>query len=126
MSSVQEESPVPEVSSVPEVSPVPEETARFNAESATALTADFLKRLGYKRGLRAMKVSLAEDIYVVEMGIDKKTAKVQIDSKTKEIKEYEIQEGENASGLLSKAKIPLLLVPALATVVVVLKLMNVF
>jgi len=121
MSSVQEESPVPEVSSVPE------ETARFNAESATALTADFLKRLGYKRSLRAMKVSLTGDIYVVEMGINKKTAKVQIDSKTREIKEYEIQEGESSSGsLLSKAKIPLLLIPVMAIVVVVLKLMNIF
>jgi hypothetical protein len=120
MSSVQEEAPVPEVSSVPE------ETARFNAENATALTADFLKRLGYKRGLRAMKVSLTGEIYVVEMGVEKKTAKVQIDSKTKEIKEYEIQEGENPSSLLSKAKVPLLLIPVIAIVVVVLKFMNIF
>jgi hypothetical protein len=121
MSSVQEAAPVPEVSSVPE------ETARFNAENATALTADFLKRLGYKRGLRAMKVSLTGEIYVVEMGVEKKTAKVQIDSKTKEIKEYEIQESENSSGsLLSKAKIPLLLIPVIAIVVVALKLMNIF
>ncbi len=50
-----------------------------------------------------------------------------LDSKTKEIKEYEIQEGENASGsTLSKARIPLLLIPAIATVIVVLKLMNIF
>jgi hypothetical protein len=105
----------------------PEDAARFNAENATALTADFLKRLGYKRSLRAIKVSLTGETYVVEMGIEKKTAKVQIDSKTKEIKEYEIQEGENPSGsLLSKAKIPLLLISSMAIVIVVLKIMNIF
>ena len=105
----------------------PEETARFTAENATAITADFLKRLGYKKNLRAIKVTLAEEIYVVEMGVEKKTAKVQIDSKTQEIKEYEIQEGENASGSsLSKAKIPLFLVSLMAIVVVALKLMNIF
>ena len=109
------------------MSSIPEDTSRFNAENATALTIDFLKRLGYKRSLRAMKVSLAGEIFTVEMGVEKKTAKVQIDSKTKEIKEYEIQEGENASGsTLSKARIPLLLIPAIATVIVVLKLMNIF
>lgn len=109
------------------MSSIPEDTSRFNAETATALTMDFLKRLGYKRSLRAMKVSLTGEIFTVEMGIEKKTAKVQIDSKTKEIKEYEIQDGESTSGSsLSKGKIPLLLIPAIATIIVVLKLMNVF
>jgi hypothetical protein len=116
-----------EIASAPEVSSVPEATAQFNAESATALTADFLKRLGYKRGLRARKVSLTGETYVVEMDIEKKTAKVQIDSKTKEIKEYEIQEGENTSGsLMSKAKLPLLLISLAAIIVVALKLMSIF
>jgi hypothetical protein len=115
------------MTTAPEKTAAPEETARFNAENATALTADFLKRLGYKRSLRAIKVSLTGEIYVVEMGIEKKTAKVQIDSKTKEIKEYEIQDGENASGpMLSKAKIPLFLISLMAIVVVALKLMNIF
>lgn len=99
----------------------------FDAEKATTLTADFLKRLGYTRGLRAIKVSLEEEVFVVEMGLERKTAKVQIHSKTKEIKEYEIQDGETPNvSILSKIKIPLFLVSSIAAAVVLLKLMGVF
>ena len=70
------------------------EVSRFDAENATAMTADFLKRLGYKGNWLPMKVSLDGELYVVEMMFQKRTAKVQINSKTKEIKEYEFQEGE--------------------------------
>ncbi|MEM2099249.1 MAG: hypothetical protein QXU99_05865 [Candidatus Bathyarchaeia archaeon] len=107
------------------MSATPEETGRFNAENATAITADFLKRLGYKRNLRAMKVTLSGETYIVEMGVEKKTAKVQIDTKTKEIKEYEIQEGENAPSV-SKAKIPMVIIPVIAILILALKLLNVF
>jgi hypothetical protein len=48
----------------PEVSP---EISRFDAENATTLTADFLKRLGYKGSWLPMKVSLEGELYVVEM-----------------------------------------------------------
>jgi len=99
----------------------------FDAEKATTLTADFLKRLGYTRGLRAIKVSLEEEVFVVEMGLEKKTAKVQIHSKTKEIKEYEIQEGEKPSvSLFSRIKIPVFLVSSIAIAVVLLKVMGIF
>ena len=69
-----------------EVSP---EISRFDAENATALTVDFLKRLGYKCSWTPMKVSLDGELYVVEMTSLKSSAKVQINSKSKEVKEYE-------------------------------------
>ena len=102
-----------------------EESPRFNAENATSVATDFLKRLGYKRGLLPKKVSLAEQIYVVEIDMDKKAAKVQIDSKTKEIREYEIQEAEEGGGSSSKMKIVLVIVPVIA-VVAALKIMGIF
>jgi len=102
-----------------------EENSRFNAENATSVATDFLKRLGYKRGLLPKKVSLAEEIYIVEIDVDKKAAKVQIDSKTKEIREYEISESEEGGGSGSKLKIILVIVPIIA-VVAGLKIMGIF
>src|SRR3989304_6724756 len=108
------------------MSTVTEEGPKINAENATSVATDFLKRLGYKRGLLPKKVSLEEEVYVVEIDLERKAAKVQIDSRTKEIREYEIQESETSTGFFqSKAKLILLVVP-IATVVVVLKVMGVF
>src|SRR3972149_5475614 len=88
------------------MSTVTTEVSRFDAENATTLTADFLKRLGYKGSWLPMKVSLDGELYIVEMMFQKLTAKVQINSKTKEIKEYEFQEGEKSSGIpLTKGKL---------------------
>ena len=82
------------------------EISRFDAENATSLTVDFLKRLGYKGNWVPMKVALDGELYVVEMIFQKLSAKVQINSKTKEIKEYEFQEGEaRHSSFKSKGKI---------------------
>jgi len=104
-----------------------EETVRLNAEWATSLAEDFLKRLGYKRGLLPKKVSLAGEKYVVEMDLKKRTAKIQIDTNTREIKEYEIQELATESGFsLSKRKMLLILGISAALIVLVLKLMNIF
>jgi hypothetical protein len=108
-----------------EVSP---EISRFDAENATALTADFLKRLGYKGIWLPMKVSLDGELYVVEMlSQTKKTAKVQINSTTKEIREYEFAEDENASKgfALSKGKL-IFLVAIISVSVVITKLIGVF
>ena len=55
-------------SAQPEVSP---EISRFDAENATSLTADFLKRLGYKGTWVPMKVSLDGELYIVEMTFQK-------------------------------------------------------
>ncbi len=109
------------------MSTVPVEVSRFDAENATALTADFLKRLGYRGSWLPMKVSLDGELFVVEMMFQKITAKVQINSQTKEIKEYELQKEEAAPNFLqTKGKILFLVVALVPVVVVVLKLVNVF
>jgi hypothetical protein len=107
------------------MSTVTEEAPKVNAENATSVATDFLKRLGYKRGLLPKKVSLEEQVYVVEIDLEKKAAKVQIDSRTKEIREYEIAESENSGGMSSKIKLIMLVIPIVA-VVVGLKLGGVF
>jgi len=105
-----------------------EENVRLNAEWATSLAEDFLKRLGYKGSLLPKKVSLAGEKYLVEVELKKRTAKVQIDTKTREIKEYEIQEVETESGFSLSKRNRFLLIGVSVTiiVVVVLKLMNIF
>jgi len=69
------------------------DVSRLDAENATTLAVGFLKRIGYKRKWVPMKVSLDGELYIVEMMFQKLNAKVQINSKTKEIREYELQEG---------------------------------
>jgi hypothetical protein len=101
------------------------EAPRFDAENATAMTADFLKRLGYKGIWLPMKVSLDGELYVVEMMFQKRTAKVQINSKTKEIKEYELQEGEAETKGFFRSRGMMLLVAAASIAVVVAALLGV-
>ena len=71
-----------------------EETKLLNAEEVTLIATNFLKRLGNKQGLKPIKASLEEDVYIVEVGLIKKIATVQIDATTEQIKEYEIKEKE--------------------------------
>jgi len=89
------------------------------------MTADFLKRLGYKGSWLPMKVSLDGELYVVEMMFQKLTAKVQINSKTKEIKEYELQEGEAAQTGFFKSKGLIFLVVGASVAVVAAALLGV-
>jgi hypothetical protein len=79
----------------------PGEERTPNAEHVTSIAIDFLKTLGNKRGIRPRKVSLQGQVYVVELGIgNDKTAVVQIEVQTREIKEYEIKTKEKEeSGL---------------------------
>jgi hypothetical protein len=108
----------------PEIS---SEISRFDAENATALTTDFLKRLGYKGNWLPMKVSLDGELYVVEMMFQKLSAKVQINSVTKEIKEYELQQGEGESGGLAKSKGKIIFMVAMISIAVVaIKLLGIF
>jgi hypothetical protein len=104
-----------------------EQVSRFDAENATVMTADFLERLGYKGNWLPMKVSLDGELYVVEMMFKRLVAKVQINSKTKEIKEYELtkNEAETRSSFKSKWKI-IFLVASIAIAVVALKLIGLF
>jgi hypothetical protein len=73
-----------------------EEEKLLTAEEVTLLATEFLKRLGNRQGLKPIKASLEEDVYIVEVGLSKKTATVQIDATTEQIKEYEIKEKEQA------------------------------
>ena len=102
------------------------DTSQLNAENATYLAVDFLKRLGYKRGQFPAKVYLDDEINVVELSLQKGTARVQIDTKTREVKEYEIQEAEVQQGFFTSKRKVLLFLSSIVTVAVVLKLMNIF
>jgi len=68
-----------------------EETRLLNAEEVTLIATNFLRRLGNKRGLKPVKASLQGETYIVEVGLKKKIATVQIDATNEEIKEYEIK-----------------------------------
>ena len=63
----------------------------MNAEEATLIASRFLRRLGNKHGLKPIKASLEEERYIVEIGLKKKIATVQVDATNEEIKEYEIE-----------------------------------
>jgi hypothetical protein len=103
------------------------EISRFDAENATNLTTEFLKRLGYKGCWLPMKVSLDGELFIVEMILKRLTAKVQINSKTKEIKEYEFQEGEGSTNSLSKSKGKIIfLVATISIAIVITKLIGIF
>ena len=85
-----------------------EETKLLNAEDVTLIATSFLKRLGNKQGLKPIKASLEEDVYVVEVGLIKKIATVQIDASTEQIKEYEIKDKEKEA---SASSFPIPLTP---------------
>jgi hypothetical protein len=108
------------------MSDIPTEVSRFDAEKATAITVDFLKRLGYKGTWLPMKVSLDGELYIVEMNSLKSTTKVQINSKTKEIKEYEFQENEATSKTFLKSKGMILLIVIIPVAIIAAKLLGVF
>ena len=68
------------------------ETQLLNAEEVTLIATRFLRRMGNKHGLKPIRASLQGERYVVEVGLKKKIATVQIDATNEEIKEYEIKE----------------------------------
>ena len=109
----------PTIDGVPDIS-------RFDAENATATTVDFLKRLGYKGNWLPMKVSLDGELYIVEMMFQKTNAKVQINSKTKEIKEYEFQENEAESKSFLKSKGIFLIIAIVPVAVLAAHFMGIF
>jgi hypothetical protein len=83
------------MSTTPET-PQSAEISKFDAENATNMSADFLKRLGYKGTWSPMKVTLDGELFVVEMMLKNLSSKVQINSKNKEIREYEVTKAEEA------------------------------
>ena len=64
----------------------------FESEKAMTLATDSLRRLGFKNKIMPLKVSSDGELYSVELNLQNKTAKVLVDTKMKEVKEYEIQE----------------------------------
>ena len=102
-----------------------ENTSQFNVENAAHLAVDLMKRLGYEQSQFPTKVYLDGENNVVELSLQKGIARVQIDTKTREVKEYEVQETETQGFFTLKRKI-LLFLFSIAIVAVVLKLMNIF
>jgi len=107
------------------MSTIPEGVSRFDAENATTMTADFLNRLGYKGSWLPNKVSLDGELYIVEMTFQKHTAKVQVNSKTKEIKEYEIQQAEVATNSFFSSKGSIFLIAGVSIAIVVALLLGI-
>ena len=63
---------------------------------------------------------------VVELSLQKETARVQINTKAGEVKEYEVQEAEVQEGFFTAKRKVLLFVSSIMAVAAVLKLMNIF
>jgi len=100
---------------------------RLDAERVTWLAQGFLNRLGYKRAmLRPKKVSLEGEKYLVEVDVEKRTATVQVDLATGEIKGFQIEESGESTFPLSRG-VMLLIAGGVGIVVaalVVLKLIG--
>jgi len=94
----------------------------LNAEAVTSIATGFLKRIGHKNGLKPKRVSLEGETYTVEVEMNKLTAMVQVDSKTHEIKSYEIQpKGEETPFLPVSPKAIILVFAISASVNILLK-----
>jgi hypothetical protein len=102
------------------------EGPQSSAEETAFLAAAFLKRLGYAHGRVPTKISLEGENEVVELGVPEGTARIQIDTKTKAVKEYEIQETEMQQGFFKSKRKLLLLASLIIAIAVALKLMNIF
>ena len=72
--------------------PISEAQSKFDVENAITLAIDSLKRLGLKNKIQPLKVSSDGEFYMVELSLQDKTARVRVNTNTKEVKEYEIQE----------------------------------
>jgi len=71
-----------------------------------------------------MSGAMDGELEEVEMMFEKLTAEVQINSKTKEIREYEFQEGEAATNSLFKSKGKIIfLVAAISIAIAIVKLL---
>jgi hypothetical protein len=99
-----------------------ENTIRSAAEDTTDLAADFLKRLGYTLGRVPTKVYLDGENEVVEVSLQNGNAIVQIDNKTKEVKEYEIQDTETNQGFFKSRRRLLLMLYLIFIFAIILKL----
>ena len=98
----------------------------LNAEQATAIAVDFIRRLENKRKLKPKSATLQNQIYIVEVELKKAMAKIQIDSNTKEIKEYSIEsKTEETSTFPINFKAVLLMMVISALMYFVLSFLNI-
>jgi hypothetical protein len=82
----------------------------LNAETVTNIALSFLKRIGNKSGLKPKRVTLEENLFVVEVEMKKFSAVVRVDSESHEIRGYEIQpKAEESSSLPISPKILVLI-----------------
>lgn len=82
----------------------------LNAENVTNIALSFLKRIGNKSGLKPKRVTLEENLFVVEVEMKKFSAVVRVDSESHEIRGYEIQpKAEESSSLPISPKILVLI-----------------
>jgi hypothetical protein len=98
----------------------------LHAENAAHSAVDFMKRLGYEQGQFPTKVYLDGENNVVELSLQKGTARIQINTKTGEVKEYEVQEAEIQQGFFTAKRKGLLFVSLIIAIAAVLKLINIF
>ena len=92
----------------------------LNAENVTNIALSFLKRIGNKSGLKPKRVTLEENLYVVEIEMKKFSAVVRVDSESHEIRGYEIQPKAEESAPLSISPKILLVIFGISAVVHVL------
>ncbi len=96
---------------------------QLDAERVTWAAQAFLNRMGYKRSwLRPKKATLEGEKYLVELQVQNKTATVQVDLATGEIKGFTIEESEQSSGLALNRKTMLIIGAGAAIVVVIVAL----
>ena len=89
----------------------------LNAENVTNIALSFLKRIGNKSGLKPKRVTLEENLFVVEVEMKKFSAVVRVDSESHEIRGYEIQpKAEESSSLPISPKILILIIGISAAV----------
>ena len=104
---------------------------KLDAERVTWLAQGFLNRLGYRRTeLRPKKVTLEGERYLVEVGVQKQTATVQVDIATGEIKGFQIEESSETSSFRSLSRGTVLLIAGLVGIAIItvfaLKYLNFF
>jgi hypothetical protein len=93
----------------------------LNAENVTNIALGFLKRIGNKSNLKPKRVTLEENLYVVEVEMKKLSAVVRVDSESHEIRGYEIQpRTEEASSASISPRLLLVIVGVAATIYMLL------
>ena len=103
-----------------------ESAFRFTAENATNVATNFMARLGYRQGQFPTKLYVDGETDVVELQLQEGIARVQIDTHTRQVKGYEIQESEAEEGFFTSRRKLLLLISSVVIITVVLKLANIF